>query len=214
MRFCAVELPSNSRLKVSSLGLSLLHRVSCSVAAAFGNPLAASSLAVPVPFGVFPVLGSHLTPKRNQPPGLRCLLSVSHALKASIRPTPIGRVRADPAHGVSPSGSLSLAEHPTFSGGAALLRLFVALLQPQPNCAPHSRLYGHHNSALVKIAFDATRSLQGLHPRECWSLWPFWLGPAKVPDPPGLHLPRGISLSTGRRSRPYPLLGLAGHELL
>jgi hypothetical protein len=97
-------------LKVSSLGLSFLLRVSCSVAAASSRPLAASSLAVPIPFGVFPALGSHLTPRKNQLPGLRCLLSVSHALKASIRPTPVGLIRADPAHGVSPSGSSSLAE--------------------------------------------------------------------------------------------------------
>jgi hypothetical protein len=43
---------------------------------------ATSSLAVPVPFGVFFDVGQPLTPRKNHLSGLRCLLSVSHALKA------------------------------------------------------------------------------------------------------------------------------------
>jgi hypothetical protein len=150
-----------------------------------------------IPFGVFAGLGSHITPERNHPLGLRCLRSVSHALKAFIRPTPIGRIRADPAHGVSPSGSFSLAEHPAFSDGAALLRLLVALLQPKPNLRQQTRFCRCSDSTLVKAAFNATRSLQGLNPREYWFLRPSCLGPARDPDPLGLHLPRGIFSRVG-----------------
>jgi hypothetical protein len=48
-------------------------------------------------------------------------------------PNTFGPIRADPAHGVSPSGSLLLAEPPAFSGGHALVGLLVAPLRPQPN---------------------------------------------------------------------------------
>jgi len=48
-------------------------------------------------------------------------------------PATFGPIKTDPAHGVSPSGSLSLEELPVFSDGHALLRLIVAPLRPQPN---------------------------------------------------------------------------------
>jgi hypothetical protein len=76
------------------------------------------------------------TPQKKPPSGLRGLLSVSHALKASIRLTPFGRVRADSAHGVFPSRLFSFAEPPTLSSGSALLKLLIGpIRQPQPHRA-------------------------------------------------------------------------------
>lgn len=102
----------------------------CSGAAASGQainkPSAASSLAVPSP-SAYSRCWPATYPGKEPLLRLRCLPSVSHALKASIRPTPASRIKAGPAHGVSPSGSIPLTGHSTFSGDASLLRFTASL---------------------------------------------------------------------------------------
>jgi len=190
-------------LELTLAGLPLLAFRSspeyyCSGAAATSKAGAASSLAVPFPFGVFPVLGSHLT--RKEPPfRFRCLPSVSHALKAFIRPTPASQFRAGAAHGVSPSGSKSTR------GACRLLRRACLPEVSGRDVLPHpSARLSILGSAHVRSgpSIEARRfpfaPLQGLVPRGCRCFWPSLLSPAKNPDPPGLHLLKGVSTSTGR----------------
>jgi hypothetical protein len=124
--FRCADCPSNSRFWGASHGLLRLSRVSLlwrrCLRSSINQPSAASSLAVSSP-SAYSRCWPATYPGKEPPLRLRCLPSVSHALKASIRPTPASRVKAGPAHGVSPSGSYPLTGRPTFSGDHSLLRL-------------------------------------------------------------------------------------------
>jgi hypothetical protein len=94
--------------------------------------LAASSLAVSSPSASSRCWAA--TSLRKEPPfRLRCLLSVSHARKAFIRPTPASHIKAGPAHGVSPSGSILTRGAAVFSNGLAFLRFTSGRFLPQPS---------------------------------------------------------------------------------
>jgi len=161
-------------LKLTFFGAPLLaFRASpeshCSGAAASGQavykPSAASSLAVPSP-SAYSRCWPATYPGKEPLLRLRCLPSVSHAPKASIRPTPASHVKAGPALGVSPSGSLPLNGHPAFSSGAPLLRF----AEPLPSAPAGSAFVGvlgiahRHVPALSRHRYATTAPLQGFHP--------------------------------------------------
>jgi hypothetical protein len=113
----------------SSLNLPLLSRVlqlwrhRC--CPPFGSPYRLPSLRF-IPLRRFPEYGQPLYSRGYHTTGLRCLLSVSHALEAFIRPHPAGLIscRSRP-WGSTLQGRYPLAEPFTLSSALALLQFTV-----------------------------------------------------------------------------------------
>jgi len=180
------------------------------------EPLAAASLAVRSPSASCQRRAA-TSPGGNQPPGT-CLLSVSHALEALLRPTPAGLVscRSRP-WGCRPSGSISVcrAGHPSREP-LALLR-FTA--RPDRSLQPPEARHNWKRASIPK-AFAERRSvrpapLQGFDP--CSRPHPSSGCLSSTPDrdPRGLYPPWGL-LPLHRRPSSGPILSWAwpaGREL-
>lgn len=106
------------------------------------------------------------TCSRGHHPRDTCLLGVSHALKAFLRPPPAGLIscRSRP-WGFSPEGSFTPAEPWALSSLGALLWL----LRPSPlsrplNVQAHLGHRAAQSSRLCETALSELTPLQGLHP--------------------------------------------------
>jgi hypothetical protein len=126
-----------------------------------------------IPFDVFPPVGSHLIP-RLPAFGFRCLLSVSHALKAFLRPPAAGLIpcRSRP-WGSTLQGSVPPAEPCALSSAHALLQLACV----RRNCSGLSDDPGPLGSTLAGQAIHTRPTIsdqrshkhapfQGFAPRE------------------------------------------------
>jgi len=156
-----------------------------------------------LPCGSFPLrrlpsVGQPLTPQGYHPLRSRCLLGVSHALKAFIRPTPAGPIsdRSRPWGSLPLEDHSPLAEPHALSGTVALMWLarrllllcFPASSSPRPKelflgCSIKQLLLGSPHfraflSARVRLACQ-------------------WFRPDRQAQPSFGFLPRGFSLSAG-----------------
>jgi len=161
----------------SSLSLSLLSRV---------FPLwcrrLESLLTVPLPdgclscgffpFSVFPTSGSHI-PRRIPTLRLRCLLSVSHALKAFIRPMSAGLVSCRSRPWGFPFKASPPTERAILSDASSLMRL----ARPAATASDVSTARPPRNTVtLLKQPFrEAALSRSSPHFRVCT---------LRVPEPP------------------------------
>lgn len=157
--------------RATSLGLSPLFRVSPLCRRHISRD--SRSMHLPSlrshPLQRFPDIGQPLPPKGNQPSS-HCLPSVSRALKALLRPIPVGLVSCrSRSWGFSLQG-FSLADRYTFSSASTLLRLAHQRAAALHFLSPRqSRSYRFHKS-FSKQCFLQLAPLQGLTPYKCCSL--------------------------------------------